>query len=126
MNGDFTTKVLGKQIQIWLDGNTLERQMADEGERDDGNLPYVAHHSFDDETPASLAIVRAVCALENVDPLAAPEEMGFTLYDHVDPQALNRIIAGNSDTGDVCVEFTVEDYRIRVVDTGRLRVELRA
>ncbi|NGM71053.1 hypothetical protein G6M89_18930 [Natronolimnobius sp. AArcel1] len=47
----------------------------------------VVDHTFDDETQPSFAIIRAICVLENVDPVDAPQQIDFTLYGHIDPQA---------------------------------------
>ena len=80
-------------------------------------------HAYDAETPATIAIVRAICALENVDPMASPTDLGFTLYDHVDPSALEAVVGDGTGTGEVVITFEIDDYRIRVEDTGRLFVD---
>ncbi|QLG47981.1 HalOD1 output domain-containing protein [Natrinema halophilum] len=67
-------------------------------------------HTYDDETPVSTAIIQAVCAVENVDPVDAPADLGFTLYEHVDPEALDRIVKENPDSADVQVELLVAGY----------------
>lgn len=99
--------------------------MATGNESGDGGAPRVIDHTFDDETPASFAIINAVCALENVDPVNAPEELGFTLYDHIDPQSLDALIDSGGENGHVRLEFVVGDYHVRVEDTGRLRIRDR-
>ncbi|WP_243645239.1 HalOD1 output domain-containing protein [Natrarchaeobius chitinivorans] len=78
--------------------------------------------TYDDVTPASIAIIKAICAVENVDPVDAPDDLGFTLHDHVDPEALDTMVTNG--TGDVSVELRLEDYHVLVEDTGRIRVRL--
>ena len=80
-------------------------------------------HTYDAETPVSVAIVQAIAALENVDPVASPGNLGFTLYDHVDPTALDAVVGDGTGSGDVVVTFDVADYLVRVEDTGRLVVD---
>ncbi|MFC6719461.1 HalOD1 output domain-containing protein [Natrialbaceae archaeon GCM10025810] len=90
----------------------------------------VIEHEHDDETPASIAIIQAICALEDVDPMAVTSDLGIRLYDHVDPEALDRIVAAGSgregdDGGETVVSFELSNsktYRVDVFDTGRLRV----
>jgi len=60
----------------------------------------------------SLAVVEAIADLADVDPADLPEE-GVVLYDHVDPDALNALVAGRPDA-DVDVSLTVADYDVRV------------
>lgn len=85
---------------------------------DDGDdAPIVLEYAPDDETPTSIAVVRTIAALENVDPTA----LEFTLYDYIDPVALDRLIA-HAGTGSTEVRFTVRDYRVSVLETGEIVV----
>lgn len=81
----------------------------------------LVEHSYDAETPASAAVIQAVCALENVDP-TAPTGVGFVLYDHVDPDALDTLLATGEGSGETVVEFELEGYAVRIEDTGRITV----
>ncbi|WP_432508312.1 HalOD1 output domain-containing protein [Halorubrum ezzemoulense] len=58
----------------------------------------------------SLAVVEAIADLAGVDPADLPEE-GVVLYEHVDPDALNSLVAGRSDAD---VSLTVAGYDVRV------------
>jgi len=60
-------------------------------------------------TPPSRAIVDALAAIEGVDPVALGHEREFTLYDHVEPGALDAIL----DDG-VVVTVDVGGYRFRL------------
>lgn len=93
-------------------------------ESDDGD-GYTLDYTYDEATPASIAVIQALCAIENIDPLNAPEELGFTLYDHVNPDALDTIVADGSGSGDVIVDLTLNDYDISISDTGRIRMRSR-
>ena len=76
---------------------------------------------YNNSGSASIAVVEAVCDIEGVEPVDAPNTIGFTLSDHVDPEALDRVLDG--DSGNVTVELTIEGHRIRITDTGRISVE---
>ncbi|TKX56897.1 hypothetical protein EXE43_06770 [Halorubrum sp. SS5] len=83
------------------------------GSSDSGPVPETARVSHGGDGPApSLAVVEAIAELADVDPTELPEE-GVVLYDHVDPDALNALVAGRSD-GDVDVSLTVAGYDVRV------------
>ncbi|WP_339102651.1 HalOD1 output domain-containing protein [Haloterrigena salinisoli] len=85
---------------------------------DDGDgAPVVLEYAPDDETPTSIAVVRTIAALENVDPTA----LEFTLYDYIDPIALDRLIAHTGD-GSTEVRFTIHGYRVSVRETGEIVV----
>ena len=93
---------------------------------DDSDAPLRVEHRFDGETPPSIAIVRAIAAIENVDPIASPSDLEITLYDHVDPTALDQIVTGRNGTTSVTIDLTIHndhEYAVRVRDSGRLVVE---
>ena len=68
-------------------------------------------HGGDGPAP-SLAVVEAIAALAGVDSTDLSEEDGV-LYDHVDPDALDALIAGRPE-GDVEVSLSVAGYDVRV------------
>lgn len=93
---------------------------------DDSEPPIRIEHRFDSETPASIAIVRVIAAIEDVDPMDSPTDLGITLYDHIDPTALDRLVRQADGRGDVSIEFTIRNghrYSVGVRDTGHLIVE---
>lgn len=61
----------------------------------------------------SLAVVEAIAGLAGVDAEALGEEAGIVLYDHVDPDAIDRLVSHRSGDG-VDLAFTVDRYEIRV------------
>ena len=85
-------------------------------------------HRYDSDTPASIAIVRAIAVIENVDPMDSPTELGITLHDHVDPTALDRLVSAADGNGAVTVDLTLHNdhrYAVRVRES-RLTVERTA
>ncbi|QWC18960.1 HalOD1 output domain-containing protein [Halorubrum sp. 2020YC2] len=80
---------------------------------DTGSAPETVRvpHGGDGPSP-SLAVVEAVADLAGVDP-SDLHETGVVLYDHVDPDALNALVAGRRDA-DVDVSLTLPGYDVRV------------
>lgn len=81
-------------------------------------------HTIDDETPASTAIIRAIAILENVRPEKLSDEVDLTLYDHVDPDALDRLVAADAERG-VSIALGIRsehEYAVRIRSTGHLIV----
>ncbi|WMT07994.1 hypothetical protein NP511_21840 [Natrinema thermotolerans] len=62
-------------------------------------------------TAPSQAIVEAIAAIENVDPIALSVEKGWTLHDTVDPEALDTLLNEGSL---VSVSFTIGSYKIQI------------
>ena len=93
---------------------------------DDSDAPVRVEHRLDGDTPPSIAIVRAIAVIENVDPIDSPTDLGIVLYDHVDPTALDRLITETTDSAAVSIDFTIRNdhrYSVRVRDTGHVVVE---
>jgi hypothetical protein len=66
-----------------------------------------------DDRPVSDAVVEAVAAAAGVDPL----ELDVMLYEVVDPDALDRLFAGDRPTRGR-IEFEMADFAV-TVDAGR-------
>ncbi|MFW6316835.1 MAG: HalOD1 output domain-containing protein [Halorubrum sp.] len=81
---------------------------------DTGSLPGVTRvsHRCKDRTP-SIAIVEALAGLTGVDPSALADETGIVLYEHVDPEAIDALVAHRTDGG-VALSFTVDEYDVHV------------
>ncbi|QUO48198.1 MULTISPECIES: HalOD1 output domain-containing protein [Halorubrum] len=83
------------------------------GSNDSGSVPETARVCHGDDGPApSLAVVEAIAELVDVDPVDLSKE-GVVLYEHVDPDALNALVAGRADA-DVDISLTVAGYDVRV------------
>lgn len=80
--------------------------------------------SRDGSEPMVLSIVTAVSAVVGKDPAELQP-----LSDHVDPEALEKLVAGTADRPAVegpVVEFAYEGCRIRVGPDDRLEITLPA
>jgi len=69
-----------------------------------------------DEVPASTAVILALAEAEDVD----PAELEAVLYERINPDALDALIAGSED---VTVELFLAGYHVVVRGTGE--IELR-
>ncbi|WP_425490659.1 HalOD1 output domain-containing protein [Haloprofundus salilacus] len=55
-----------------------------------------------------------------------PRALGITLYDHIDPEALDRPVSTTGDASGVSVDLTVHNdyqYAVEIRNTGHLVVE---
>lgn len=69
-------------------------------------------HSRDGRSP-SLAVVEGIADLADVNPNQLAEEADIVLYDHVNPDALNALVADNPGV-EVSLSFTVGAYDVYV------------
>jgi hypothetical protein len=77
--------------------------------------PYAVRfqQTFDwDQTDPTAAVVSAIATIEDVDPVDLVAEHNLTLYDWIDPEALDTILNTNAQN-DVAVSFQIQSYRIR-------------
>ncbi|MFC6767737.1 HalOD1 output domain-containing protein [Natrinema soli] len=88
----------------------------------DDDRPVLAERTHDESTPASIATVYAISAALDTDPIDCTTELGFTLYDHIDPEALDALVTQTDRNGDVTVELSLDEYLLRITDGGRIRV----
>lgn len=89
------------------------------------DAPDSVEYEYDAETPASIAVIHAICALTDVDPLEAPTELGFVLHEHVDPGALDKLIGGGTGDGETVVSFEISNgktYAVDVSDDGCIEI----
>ncbi len=84
--------------------------------------PILAERTYDETTPASMAAVYALATALDTDPIRCSTDLGFTLYDHVDPEALDALVTHGHREGTVTIELSLEEYLLQVTDTGRVRV----
>lgn len=91
----------------------------------EGN-PKAVEYEFDGETPASIAVVQAICALKDVDPMKAPTELGFVLHEYIDPEALDTILADRTGDGETVISFEISNgdtYSVEVADDGCIKAK---
>ena len=74
--------------------------------------------------PPSIAIVEAIAAIEDV----TPTDVEFTLYEQLDPEALDTLFDEQNDPeeteADVVAEFHIDDYTVQVTADGQLTVTM--
>lgn len=79
-----------------------------------GTQDTVIRQSYDwSETPPSIAVLRALAAVEGVPPTDLHTEAGIRLYDTVDLEALDALLTHQSG---VSVSFRVDEYTVLVED----------
>ncbi|MFC6719419.1 HalOD1 output domain-containing protein [Natrialbaceae archaeon GCM10025810] len=86
--------------------------------------PRCIERSYGATTPPSLAIVQTIAVMEDVDPMDA-REFGLRLYDHVDPEALDRLLEDPDGSASVSLDLSVENrsrYAVQLHENGRLVV----
>lgn len=66
-----------------------------------------------EKSPPSIAIVSAIAALEDVP----PGELSFVLHDHVDGDALDRLLNDDRE-GPLEVRFRIDDYEVCIGRDG--------
>jgi len=89
-------------------------------ERASDQPTYVTTHDPDGPGKVSTKVIHALADAMGAD----VSETGFTLYDNVDPDALDRIFGstGGADRPGGHVAFTVEGYRVTVYEDGRIAI----
>ncbi|MFC4438728.1 MULTISPECIES: HalOD1 output domain-containing protein [Natrialbaceae] len=73
-------------------------------------LPIRSRYDWSTISP-SLAVIDALATAEETDPEELAMVSDTTLYTHVDPEALDTVVA---DGDRVTVSFTIGDYRVRI------------
>lgn len=81
---------------------------------------HTANREYDWSNVApSYAVIEAVSGIENTEPMSLSEELDTTLFDHVDPDALDTLLTSNTE---ISLSFTFAEYRIHI-DGNTLFVE---
>lgn len=65
----------------------------------------------------SRAVVEALAGAAGVEPVDLADEPGIVLYDHVDPDALDALVASHR-RADLDVSLSVADYEVSVDATA--------
>ncbi|MFP8956621.1 HalOD1 output domain-containing protein [Natrialbaceae archaeon A-CW3] len=89
-----------------------------------GGREWPFEYGFEEHASVSVAIVEAIAAFERLAPTASPKELGFTLYDYVDADALDALFDGQQVTERLVLEFVVDRYEVRVEGGGRILVSM--
>ncbi|MDS0476923.1 HalOD1 output domain-containing protein [Natrinema sp. 1APR25-10V2] len=97
-------------------------------ENPDSPSPDRVELTFDDDRPPSIAIIHAIAALEDTDPMESPAELGFRLYDQINSEALDRLFTNGEGIGDVLVDlclYSEDRYDILIRDSGLVIAQKR-
>jgi hypothetical protein len=86
-----------------------ERDLERAGIDGDGTLIEAEYHRS--ATAPSTAVIEAIAAVEEVDPVALSSIEGITLHDYVDSDALDRLFTDRG-VDDISVTFTVDEYTV--------------
>lgn len=87
--------------------------------------PPAVQHEYDAETPPSIAVVQAVCALEDIDPMEMDSKTGFVLREHIDPTALDTLLADSTGEGTTVITFEIvadNTHLVDICDDGQIIV----
>ena len=80
---------------------------------------FETKHDWSNTAP-SIAVIDAISAIENREPTNLADTFDTTLFDRIDPEALDDLLAGG---GEITVSFSYGEYRIRI-DESTLRIVL--
>lgn len=68
-------------------------------------------------TSPTTAVVKAIADLEGVAPTEVKDELGFTVYEYVDPDAFDTLVTEGES---VSVSVDIADYRVWIDGTDLL------
>ncbi|MDS0475367.1 HalOD1 output domain-containing protein [Natrinema sp. 1APR25-10V2] len=88
----------------------------------DSDRRPLLEYDYDADTPPSVAVIRAIATLEEVDPTALSTKHGQTLFDRIDPSGFDTLVQKGTVSNDLVVEFTIYGYRIRIEEPTRVLV----
>ena len=78
----------------------------------------LSRHDWSNTDPLG-SLVDAIASLEGVDPMELDVELGTTLFEHVDPEALKRLVTAGDR---VEIAFAIDGIGVRVSGEGDLLV----
>jgi len=81
--------------------------------------PFI-EYALDDDRSTSVSIVEAIAASEGV----SPADLQFTLYEYVNPDALDALCDCHRSAGNFEIELTIDRYRVRIDSGDRFFVSL--
>ncbi|SDK71666.1 HalOD1 output domain-containing protein [Natronorubrum texcoconense] len=95
---------------------------ASDRESPSGDETIRSRHDWAATSP-SQAIVEAVATVEETTPVALVRETETTLYEYVDPEALDSLV-GSDRSGSVAVAFDIDSLHVTVSSGGQLVIDL--
>ncbi|WP_306058268.1 HalOD1 output domain-containing protein [Natronococcus wangiae] len=87
-----------------------ETQVGDGRGSDSTTIHFKRTYDWSATSP-SIATVTALATVTGVDQTELATEFGTTLYDHVDPEALDALVR-DQKSEQVTVSFTIDHYQI--------------
>ncbi|WP_276253229.1 HalOD1 output domain-containing protein [Halomontanus rarus] len=81
-------------------------------------------YEYDENIPASIAVIRAIATVEEVDPTTLSTNFNDTLFDRIDPGGFDALVTAGT-TVDLVIEFTIFGYRVRIEDEARILIYRR-
>lgn len=81
-----------------------------------------SHHDWTTTSP-SQAVIEAIATAEETTPGALARETGTTLYDYIDPEALDSLVDSDRD-GSVEISFDVDHLHITIARSGQLVIRV--
>lgn len=85
------------------------------------NQNYFVQHDFDGSAELTTTLAHAISDVTGID----VTDTGFTLNDHVDPEALDRLFAPKEDgtpRTNGHVSFTIWGYQVTVYSSGQIAI----
>ena len=94
---------------------------------DTGEVAHSAavNHTFDAETPPSIAIIQAISVLQNTDPIEMARENGMVMHDHISPSALDEMMGDGTGSGDITINIKISvdnTYLVSIRNDGHIRI----
>lgn len=93
--------------------------MGDAGDDDAGDGAVATDYDVLPGSSISTAVVQAIAEHEGIDPVELPP-----LHEAIDPDALDALFEGRTQTSDGTVTFTVREYQVTVHGRDRVTVTL--
>jgi len=86
-----------------------------------GDSTKVFENKYDwSNTAPSFAVIDAIATIENLEPTNLSVAFDTTLFDHIDPEALDTLI---TDGSEIAISFSYGDYGVQI-DKNILRISL--
>ncbi|ELY66999.1 HalOD1 output domain-containing protein [Natrinema versiforme] len=79
-----------------------------------GDELFSGRYTWSNTTP-TVAIVNAIAGIEGVDPTDLSTVLGTTLYEQIDPEALDSLVSTGTHPE---IAFTVDGYRVEIEENN--------